>query len=324
MLDTLSRIIHQDLDFYQNIGVLLLAMLLAQFVTIPRRNQPLYLFEQLAVSFASKVNHPTRSTNQRIIAGALAAISLIFPLWAVVVCLIELSIYPWFFETLILFLCMLDNGFTKTSIQIAQQLNQQQNAQAKALLAPWCQRDTAKLSTIGINKTCIEKMAELGSANNLVIVFGYLLGGTYLAVLLKMLKQLDLAWPNSNPHFHKFNFLLHQVNEVILFIPKVIWNLLLLEPLRVQSLKLLLNKLNPLSTAKTDDLNMSLLALRLNIELGGPRLYNNKKVIFNRTIYGNNPSVTDIHNTIIIMELSNLKVISSIMLTTAIYFSVNI
>ncbi|MCL1077649.1 hypothetical protein D5R81_06690 [Parashewanella spongiae] len=319
MLDTFLTKIQLDSIFYQQVGILLVAMLLAQFISVPRRKQPLYHFEQLAISFSQKVNHPNRSANQRIIAGTLAAISLVFPLWIVVIFLIELSIYPWFFEVLILFACMLDNGFSKTSSQIEQQLNQQNNAQAKKLLALWCQRDTNKLSAIGISKACIEKMAELGSTN-IIVVFGYLLGGTYLAVLLKMLKQLGLAWPSSNPHFHKFNALIHKINRIVLYVPNIAWSFLLLEPCKIRSWQLFFTKIIPFEMSGCNTLNMSLLAFRLNIELGGPRIYNAIKVSINKIEYGKLPSISDINKTVNIFELSNLIIISITMLTAVINF----
>ena len=226
MFDTFLRAIQTDLAFYQNIGLLLLMVILSSLITIPRKYQPLYFYIEIAKRFSDKVNRPQRSAQQKAIAGSLAAIFLVLPCWFIVSFFIELAAFPLFFEALILFTCLADNGFIKASRRIAVLIHDGNTDKAKQDLSLWCQRDTSRLSPVGLNKACIEKMAQISSTTNGLVIVSFLIGGIDAVILITLLKQLDYAWPRANPAFNSFSALPFLINQLIFTLPYSIYLIL--------------------------------------------------------------------------------------------------
>ena len=219
MLDTFIKVIQMDLTFYQDIGLLLFSLIFSCLISIPRKHQPLNLFNLLAKKFSVKVNNFQRSPQQRVIAGTLTAIILVLPIWFIIVFFINLAAYPWFFETLLLFFCLNDNGLIKESKTIAVLIHSNKTQEAKLVLGRWCQRDTSPLSAVGLTKACIETLAKFSSITSTLVVFSFLAGGIETVLLLMLLKQLNFAWPHSNERYRYFGTMIFIVNKIFCFIP---------------------------------------------------------------------------------------------------------
>ncbi|MGS0730394.1 cobalamin biosynthesis protein CbiB, partial [Shewanella sp. 0m-11] len=111
MVPEFTKIFSQDSQLYTGALVLLVSILLARIAPLPRNLQPLEWLSQVAKNLSTKVNHVDRAPSQQLIAGSLAMLLLIVPFWAVISFLIELAEFPWFFEAVVIYLCLQDDHF---------------------------------------------------------------------------------------------------------------------------------------------------------------------------------------------------------------------
>ncbi|MGB0894062.1 MAG: cobalamin biosynthesis protein CobD/CbiB [Parashewanella sp.] len=313
MLNTLYNSIQTDLVFYQQAGVLLIALLLAQFIYVPRASQPWYWFGRMAKSFAEKVNHIHRSDRQRKIAGLLASIILILPIWLTVTLLISLAEYPWFFEALVLFCCLMDTSFSKDAAKIAKDISQQKNASAKARLRLWCERDCHNLSAIGLVKATIEHLAKRNLANTISIALYYSLGGISLVLATTMLKQLEFVWPTENPKFDKFNRYLLVINHIFQVIPFMLAVMFICLYKKMSAIKILFSGLS--AGQRLSQLAIQQSAALLNIELGGPHRYAQQQVSHIKYCYGSAPQWANISEVSKLLRIEQLLTFSIVIST---------
>ncbi|MGL5360915.1 MAG: cobalamin biosynthesis protein CobD/CbiB, partial [Shewanella sp.] len=199
-----QQLIETDGALLEGFLVLFLALLLARLAPLPREIHPLMGFSYLAKQLAAKVNRPERSARQQSIAGFLAMLLLAFPFWAIITFLLELAAFPWFFEFLVLYLCLSDASFSHIADEIANALHRQDNASAKALLQPWVNRDTQALSEMGIAKTTIENLATAPIYGSAATIFFFAIAGAPMVLAVRMLKQLELSWPPIQPQYQHF------------------------------------------------------------------------------------------------------------------------
>ena len=143
-----QQLVEIDGALFEGFLVLFFALLLARLAPLPREMQPLIWFSHLAKQLAAKVNRPERAPSQQATAGFLAMLLLVFPFWAIITFLLELAAFPWFFEFLVLYLCISDACFSQVADEIAKALKREDNASAKKLLQSWVVRDTDILSEI--------------------------------------------------------------------------------------------------------------------------------------------------------------------------------
>ncbi|MBM7074276.1 cobalamin biosynthesis protein [Shewanella sp. 202IG2-18] len=289
MFDTFLRAIQTDLAFYQNIGLLLLMVILSSLIRIPRKYQPLYFYIEMAKRFSSKVNRPQRSAQQKAIAGSLSSIFLVFPIWFIISFFIELAAFPFFFEALILFICLADNGFIRESRRIAVLIHEGHTDSAKHNLSLWCQRETTSLSPVGLSKACIEKMAQISSTSSSLVIFSFLAGGIDAVMITALFKQLDYAWPQTNSAFKSFSALPFLINQIIFIIPYSVY-LLLFSVTNMKALTQLMSSVMHKTKYGVYSKVIELTAIKLNVELGGPRIYQQQKQSTPKFKYGAHPT----------------------------------
>ena len=321
MLDTFLKAIQTDLAFYQSIGLLLFAIILSSLINIPRKHQPLFYFTELAKAFSKRVNRSERSSQQRAIAGTLAAIFLVFPIWFIITFFIELAAYPLFFETLILLMCLTNNGLLKESKNIAVAIHESNTNEAKSKLALWCQRDTSTLTAVGLSKTCIEKMVQIASTTTGLVIFSFIIGGAELTLLLTLLKQLDYAWPHLDNHYRAFGAFAFIINRVVNFVPYSLY-LLIYSVSNRNAFKQLFK-----STSSQGDFcakAIELSAVKLQIELGGPRIYKKNKQPTPKYKFGGFPTAHHIIEAQQKLGSMNLITIAGLMIYLAIHFAISL
>ena len=323
MLDTFIKVIQTDLAFYQSIGLLLLSIILSAVISIPRKRQPLFYFIKLARSFSKRVNHSQRSSKQRAIAGILATTFLVFPSWFIITFFIELAAYPLFFETLILFLCLTDNGLMKASKHIAVLIHEGNTSDAKLKLANWCQRDTSSLSAVGLSKACIEKMVQIGSSTNGLVAGSFIVGGIELVLLVTLLKQLDYAWPHFDKQYRAFGTFAFILNKIINIIPYSLY-LLMYSISSTKAASLLFKSMLSKNSRDLSSTAIELTALKLNIELGGPRIYQGEKQLTPKYQFGGLPTAHQILEAQQKLGMMNVIVIAGLMIYLLIHFALSI
>jgi adenosylcobinamide-phosphate synthase len=260
-------------ELIQGCLVLIAAIAAAQLAPLPKHWQPLLWFRLLAAQLAAKVNHLNRSISQQMTAGILATLLLVIPITTIAAFFLELAAYGWFFDFLILYVCISDYQFTHQAKRIQTALEKNNNASAKVILAPWVSQSTQRLSSMGLCKTTIEKTLSAPIYGSIASVIFFALGGSTMVIAAHLLKQLELCWPPYQPKFINFSSFVGQFNRLLFFIPRLLWQF---------SLAIQFGQLGAKSIAITDKVTQGLNndfsvihlgANLLKVELGGPQQF---------------------------------------------------
>lgn len=287
-----------DSPFYQGAMILIISLLLSKIAPLPRDYQPIVWFGLLAKELASKVNHTSRAPSQQLIAGTLACILLVLPFSAIMTFLMQLAAFPWFFEFIILYICLNDENFKQTAIEVKQALYQEEKNRARTILSPWLYRDTKELSEVGIAKATIEKLVTTPVYGTVSTIIFFGIGGAPLVLITRMLKQLELCWPPINPKFSHFGKPVYLLSTLLFIVPSWLWNI----SIAIQGgPKSILSLVKPLPNTQPfyNCINTCAIAARvLNIELGGPMKFNGVKIDTVKLSYGPKPDAQSITSAI--------------------------
>ncbi|ACJ30509.1 CobD-like protein [Shewanella piezotolerans WP3] len=298
MVPEFTKIFSQDSQLYIGAIVLLMSVLLARMAPLPRQLQPLVWLNNLALNLSIKVNHTHRAPSQQIIAGVLSMLLLLLPFWLIISFFIELAEFPWFFEALVIYICLQDDHFRYIAREVSIAIQRDNKGRARTLLQPWLNRRTQSLSNVGLSKVTIERLATTPTYGIASTALFYSIGGVPLLLAARMLKQLDNAWPVYNPQYRFFGVGVYALSSVVHFIPAKLWSFSLALQGGPKSLAVLMNpKVNapPIVEYQTS----AVVACALRIELGGPAKFQSgndtdKKVTFPKLKYGPLPGHADI------------------------------
>ncbi|MFQ6371353.1 cobalamin biosynthesis protein [Shewanella sp. YIC-542] len=290
-IDTLWQ---QDGELLRHFATMLLPLLAIKVLPLPAQLQPLRWQGKLATALAAKVLHLHRPQQQQSLAGVLSLLLLVLPFWIISALLLYMAAYPWFFEMLILYLCLQDMGLLGTASAIQKALQQHDKPLARQLLSPWVPWDTTELSETGMVKATIELLVTMPAYRLLGTLLAYLLLGAPLALLLAMLWQLQLSWWPQSPRFSQFSKILGWLNYGLFWVPLKLWRLSLAfyggfrrsAGTECQTTHPALRGHQQLCAAS---------AAMLQIELGGPQKYDGNKVRLQRHCFGPLPSARDIN-----------------------------
>lgn len=273
-----EQLLALDGPLIQGFLVLFFALLLARLAPLPQAFQPLAWLSHLAKSLAAKVKRGDRDERQQLIAGSLAILLLVLPFWLIITFLLELAAFPWFFEFLILYLCLNDACFIQEAEEIYQALRRGDKPAARELLSPWVARDTAELSEAGIAKATIEKLVTTPIHGTVTVVSFFCLAGAPMVLLVRMLKQLEQSWWCLDPQYRFFGRPVFLVNQVLLYIPAQLWRFTLAIQGGPQALKLLWQTPHSRFPIGFNFQVATMAAYVLMTELGGPQKYSGIKV----------------------------------------------
>ena len=309
-----EQLVTLDGPFFEGFLVLIFSILLARLAPLPRTMQPMVWFHHLALNLATKVNRNERSAQQQKIAGLMAALLLILPFWTIVAFLLELAAFRWFFEFLIIYLCLSDVSFTQTADEVASSLERGDKRNAKQILSEWLSRDTDSLSDIGICKATLEKLATAPVYGTAATIFFFALAGAPLVLAIRMIKQLDLSWPSLDPRFRHFGRYVNLVSHVVLIIPSLLWSLSLAIQGGPRAIKALFSAPKSITFGGIDILSLHIMATVLATELGGPLKFAGIRVDFGKLSYGPMPQVATLRDGIRISNTACIIWFSSIVL----------
>ncbi|WP_144210218.1 cobalamin biosynthesis protein CobD/CbiB [Shewanella donghaensis] len=278
-----------------------MALLISRVAPIPRQMQPIVFFHLLAKQLSAKVNHPQRSHKQQFIAGLLASILLIFPLWFVVYFILSLAAYPWFFDFVLLYFCISDAGFKPVASDVINALEDKDKPQARKLLTPWLAQQTNQLSDIGICKATIERLLISPSYGTVATILFFAIGGAPLVLFLHLLKQLEHCWPNYAPQYRYFSAAIYALNRMIFALPCALWNITLVLQGGVKNLSTLFKQ--PKHSLGVYGYSSLFIGSKiLEVELGGPQKMNfsgtEQRIDINKINQSRMPVIKDIENAI--------------------------
>lgn len=319
MLPHYSQQFMQDSPFYLGAAILLVSILLAKLAPLPRAMQPFYLYSQLALRLSDKVNHPERSSSQQVTAGLLSIALLLVPFWLIISFLLQLAAYPWFFEFLVLYLCLSDEQFYKVAEEASQTLQHADKPRTRALIKGWLSRDTQGLSEVGLSKAITEKLLTTPIYGTVATMVFFIVGGAPLVLGARMLKQLQLCWPAINPHYRHFGKPAYYLCYMLYYVPSMLWNFTLAIQGGPKALKAMLTPRRSLYAINHHLSTYNIAAQVLDVELGGPVKFGGIKVPLDKVGPPHKPDASVLPRALRLVSSTNTLWIVSLMLVPLIW-----
>ncbi len=287
--NTLSTFSYQLLIL---LTVILSKMIVSHFI----HHEPLQYFQFYCQKLSDKVNKPQNSPQQQTIAGLVSIIVSLVPI-AVILWLFEAFIavdYLW--QALLLYIAIGSFGLTQVNKTIAQALVSKQNYLAKQTLNPWVLRNTEHLSSLGLSKACIEMQLLRTLQQGYTVAIIFIVFGPLAAICYRLLLEMHYCWNSKLTTYNHFGLYSKTLVELIQWLPVRIFALLLLFTSIGKDFILFWRLSKQHFFQLNNNIALLLLALNLEIKLGGVVMYNNKeklrKVSFNDL--ARQPQATDI------------------------------
>lgn len=280
---------------YSTAVMLLLMIALKALIGVFVTQQPLAFFNFYCQRLADKVNKTNNSARQQNISGLIAILVTLAPLLAILWLFETFIEVTWLWHGLLLYFALGNIGLGKINKHIARELVANNNYLAKQATSSLLLRETDKLSTLGISKACIE-MQILRSSQQLVCVgFYYLIFGPLAALTFRLLLEMHYVWNIKIFRFIHFGAAVNHIVKLLQWPPSRILSLILLLGTVGQNTKLCWRLTRGKYFRIGNDLLLHILALSLEIKLGGVAMYKGnklRKVSFNDQ--ARQPQATDI------------------------------
>ncbi|NQY87043.1 MAG: cobalamin biosynthesis protein [Colwellia sp.] len=264
------------------------------------RHEPLRFFQFYCRKLADKVNKAQNSPQQQSIAGLIAILVTLLPI-AIILYLFEAFIeVNMLWQALLLYIAIGSFGLTQINKTIAQALVAKQNYFAKQTLNPWVLRETEPLSSLGLSKSSIEMQLLRTLQQGYVVAVIFLIGGPLTAISYRLLLEMHYCWNTKLISYKYFGFYSKRLVNLLQWLPVRIFSLLLLFTSVGKNFVLFWRLSKQHFFQLDNNIALLLLALNLEIKLGGVALYNDqnqeqqklRKVSFNDL--ARQPQITDI------------------------------
>ena len=264
-------------SFSYQLLILLTVILTKAIVSHFIRHEPLRFFQFYCQKLSDKVNNPQNSPKQQTMAGLVAVIITLLPI-VIILWMFEAFVEVNFlWQALLLYISIGSFGLTQTNKSIAQALASKQNYLAKQTLEPWVLRETESLSSVGLSKTSIEMqlLRTLQQGYTVAIIFIFI--GPLMAIAYRLLLEMHYCWNTKlviHSHFGRYSK--HIVN-LIQWLPVRIFSLLLLFVSLGKNFVLFWRLSRQYFFQLNNNIALLLLALNLEVKLGGVAIYDDKK-----------------------------------------------
>ncbi len=269
-------------DFFQHIyanGALLVmwgALIIHTLLPLPRNSHPAMLWHKFAELLASKVNNH-HSYRQSQLSGVLALLLMMLPLITLLVALKPLVWHSQLFDLALLILAIDWRNTDKFSVDFIQLLAHEQKSQAKQLIAPWVNRQTETLSTLGLGKAGAETLIMSYGRNLIGVLFWYGLGGGIGALSYRFLVELARAWSPSRAPFFPFGISVIKVLAVMDYVPLKLYALIISLGRRTANVWHNIRQQSRSWPLPGPAWLLIAVGSKLELSLGGPAIYDTKK-----------------------------------------------
>lgn len=260
---------------YQSLLVLWLAIAVDALWRWPQSTHPLTLMRYLVLQMGRKVVPSSDyGPSQHYISGSLAALVLLAPLVICVAILVYMAQYPVFFEAIIL-VALLDFGYQRQQYKkVLASVGRNKKSLAREMVQTITARQCNSLTDIGIAKAAIESLWLKFLYLYCGVIFYFVVAGPIGALVYRLLLLTSWQWHYRTPNMVFFALPVRKLVSILTIPPAVIGGgltLLVSHPI---------NGFNAMRRSPSKDKTSLLLALMggaLNIKLGGPVIYANKK-----------------------------------------------
>lgn len=264
------------------------------------QHEPLQFFQFYCQKLSDKVNKTQNTPQQQTIAGAVAILVTLVPI-AIILYLFEAFIeVEILWQALLLYLAIGSFGITHISKTIAQALVAKQNYLAKQTLKPLVLRETEPLSSLGLSKGCIEMQLLRTLQQGYAVAIIFLIGGPLAAISYRLLLEMHYCWNTKLVTYRYFGLYSKHLINMLQWVPVRIYALLLLFTSIGKNFTLFWRLSKQHFFQLNNNIALLLLALTLEIKLGGVALYTEpnqtkqklRKASFNDL--ARQPQITDI------------------------------
>lgn len=194
---------------------MLAAVLLDAMVGEPRRAHPLVLFGRLASRIEQRLHADRRGS------GAVAWSAAVLPPVALTGLLAWLTPtwLGWLLAVGVLYLCIGLRSLGEHARPVAQALEADDLAAARATVGRMVSRDTALLDDAQVAAAATESVLENGNDAVFGALFWFALLGAPGVVLYRLANTLDAMWGYRTPHYLHFGWVAAKVDDVLNAIP---------------------------------------------------------------------------------------------------------
>ena len=259
------------------------------------QHEPLQAFQFYCQQLSRKVNNPNHSETHQAIAGLVAIVVTLIPLATILWLFSVFVAVDYLWQGLLLYLSLGSMTLKVKSKNIARSLVANKNYEAKQLLNALVLRDTTQLSVVGLSKATIEMQLLRTLQQGYVVAFIFIFLGPLSAFCYRLLVEMHYTWNPKRSQFIHFGFYSAKGVYLCQWIPVRLFSLLLLG-LNLKQDSLLFWRLSKGYFFKlNNNLALSVLALVLEIKLGGVAIYQQEK--FQRVSFNDlakQPQATDI------------------------------
>ncbi|WP_158587152.1 cobalamin biosynthesis protein CobD/CbiB [Motilimonas pumila] len=251
----------------------LAAVMCSMFINLPQTLHPMNLAHLGLQILGNKVANPSHSQSQQKVAGLLALLVVCVPSLALMIALQQVVFFPGLLEFVVL-LCMLEwRGVVKRFDRVREHCVIVNKTQARNHLNDITLREVDGLSLLGIQKAATESLTLQLSGRWFFVVFWYLVGGIYAALLCRIMQLCAYSWNQKKHRYHAFGTWPRQLYGVLAWLPNLALSLTLL--CYGNTLYGLKNVFRQGATWPlfSSGLVLSAMASSLQIQLGGLRVY---------------------------------------------------
>lgn len=263
-------------------------------------HEPLRFFQFYCQKLSDKVNKPQNSPQQQTIAGLIAILVTLFPI-AIILYLFEAFIeVNVLWQAFLLYIAIGSFGLAHTNKNIAQALVSKQNYLAKQTLKALVLRETEPLSSLGLSKTSIEMQLLRTLQQGYTVAIIFLIAGPLTAIIYRLLLEMHYCWNTKLVSYNHFGIYSKHLTNFLQWLPVRVFSLLLIFTSIGKNFVLFWRLSKHSFFQLNNNIALLLLALSLEIKLGGVALYDNqnegkqklRKISFNDL--ARQPQITDI------------------------------
>ncbi len=284
----------------------------------PTKFHPLTFFRFIAHRMEKRVNRAQKSSpGQNRIAGSLGMLLLIAPFAICIQLFLSLVHFRWFFDALVLLIALSFHADFRQYKRVRRTVEAQQKHLAKDGLNQLVLRKTETLSPLGCAKAAMESIVLRFYYQFVTIVFWYLVAGPVAALVVRLVYECRQVWNIKHNRTRFFGAPANGLFNLLCALPCYLGSLVIgLFYRPFATLPVWFSQL----TQSLRQRIVSLTAVAIQAELGGPVIYETNKL---RLLRFNRASPTKVgHLNVMQQYVQGAKVIilvNSILILTIIY-----
>lgn len=300
----------------QHLGIILLivAICAERILPLSRAYHPFTLLKLIFSNIQSRIFDPKSTIQYQYLAGTLGLILPVLTLLTLVWGILYFAIYPQWLAAFILYLCIESKELESAVKKIPALLKHNQKAAARDLLRLWLRRDTTSLSEVGIVKASIETLVLRLARHYFAVIFWFLIAGPFVALSYRLINLVHNTWSKKIAPDAAFLKPVQIIDYLFEWLP-----------VRLVACSIILSKHSRLAIRyigqygqffyqKNSGWLISAMAAAMQIQIGGPALYQKKRYAKMRVGQGPLPSTRAIPHALGILNQVKILWLSVIIL----------